>query len=188
MLAEELIVIDADSHLWHAARPLLDAALRLEQNDSSYSWHGWNKQQISLFLKNLPRLCSLVLGVWETVPVVDGESELTREELRLGIVCEVIESEVRSIRTFEALTSAGLKPINELEPGIDDALEIMGIVRTQLAPVAWALFIEKSAWDEWLFAEGQDGSVIDKGGILASLARQGRCVLLGSQVAHHHFR
>ena len=182
MLAEELVVIDGDSQLWQTARPLLDVALRLEQNDDTYSWHGWNKEQISKFLKSLPPLCSLVLGVWETILNVEDDSEQTREELRCGIVCEVVESEVRSIRTFEALTSAGLKPINELEPGIDDALEIMRIVKTQVAPVAWALFIEKSAWDEWLFAEEQDGAVIDKGDILASLARQGRCVLLGSQV------
>ena len=186
MLAEELIVIDGNSHLWQSARPLLDVALRLEQNDHTCSWHGWNKKQISIFLKNLPPLCSLVLGVWETVPGVEGESEPMREELRLGIVCEVAEGQVRSIRTFEALTITGLKPINELEPGIDDALEIMRVVRTEVAPVAWALFIEKAAWDEWLFAEEQDGAVIDKGGILASLARQGRCVLLGSQAAHHH--
>jgi hypothetical protein len=186
VLAEELVVIDGDSQLWHTARPLLNAALRLEQNDDTYSWHGWGKEQIHIFLKNLPPLSSLVLGVWETVPGVEDESEQTREELRLGIVCEVVESEVRSIRTFEALTAAGLKPINELEPGIDDALEIMRVARTQIAPIAWALFIEKAAWDEWLFAEGRDGAVIDKGDVLASLARQGRCVILGSQVAHHH--
>jgi hypothetical protein len=186
VLAEELVVIDGNSQLWQAARPLLDVALRLEQNDHTYSWHGWNKKQISKFLKNLPPLCSLVLGVWETVPRVDGETESIAEELRLGIVCEVSDSEVRSIRTFEALTTAGLKSINELEPGIDDALEIMRIVRTQIAPVAWALFIEKTAWDEWLFAEEQDGAGIDKADVLASLARQGRCVLLGSQVTHHH--
>ena len=186
MLAEELIVIDGNSQLWQTARPLLDAALRLEQSDHTCSWHGWNKQQISQFLKNLPSPCSLVLGVWESVPVTRDENQPAHDELRLGIVCQVIEGEVCTIRTFEALTSAGLDPINELEPGIDDALEIMRIVKTLIAPVAWALFIEKSAWDEWLFAEGQDGSAIDKGDILASLARQGRCVLLGSQVTHHH--
>jgi hypothetical protein len=186
VLAEELIVIDGDSQLWRAARPLLDIALRLEQNDDTYSWHGWSKEQISIFLKNLPPLCSLVLGVWETAPGLEDEGEQEREELRLGIVCEVVEGEVRSIRTFEALTAAGLKPINELEPGIDDALEIMRVVRNQVAPVAWALFIEKAAWDEWLFAEERDRAVIDKGVVLATLARQGRCVILGSQVAHHH--
>src|SRR5205085_4081448 len=96
-----------------AARPLLDVALRLEQNEDTYSWHGWSKKQISLFLKNLPPLCSLVLGVWETMPGSDDKSGQAREELRLGIVCEVVEGEVRSIRTFEALTAAGLKPTNE---------------------------------------------------------------------------
>jgi len=29
VLAEELVVLDADSPLWSAARPLLEAALRL---------------------------------------------------------------------------------------------------------------------------------------------------------------
>jgi len=182
VLAEELVVIDGDSQLWRAARPLLDVALRLEQNDDTYAWHGWGKEQIDIFLKNLPPLCSLVLGVWETVQGAKGESE----ELRLGVVCEVVEGEVRSIRTFEALSATGLKPIHELEPGIDDALEIMRVARTQVAPVAWALFIEKAAWDEWLFAEERDGTVISKGDVLASLARQGRCVILGSQAAHHH--
>jgi hypothetical protein len=186
LLAEELVVIDGDSQLWHTARPLLDAALRLEQNDSTYSWHGWNKEQISIFLRSLPPLCSLVLGVWETIPGSEDQSEQEREELRLGIVCEVVEGEVRSIRTFEALTADGLKPIDQLEPGIDDALEIMRVAKYQLAPVAWALFIGKSAWDEWLFAEGRDGAVIDKGDVLAALARQGRCVILGSQATHHH--
>jgi hypothetical protein len=50
-----------------------------------------------------------------------------------------------------------------------------------VAPVAWALFMEKSAWDEWLFAGGDDSAVIDKGELLATFARQGRCVLLGGQ-------
>ena len=112
--------------------------------------------------------------------------EQAHEELRLGVVCEVVEGEVRSIRTFEALTMAGLKPVKELEPGIDDALEIMRVARAQVAPVAWALFMEKPAWDEWLFAGGDEESAIDKGAFLASLARHGRCVMLGSQAAHHH--
>src|SRR5438552_929145 len=127
VLTEELVVIDGDSQLWRAARPLLDVALRLEQNDDIYSWHGWGKEQIDIFLKNLPHMCSLVLGVWETMPVSEDESGQEREELRLGIVCEVVEGKVRSIRTFEALTAAGLKPVNELEPGIDDALEIIRV-------------------------------------------------------------
>lgn len=41
---EELVVLDAESTLWKAVRPLLDVALRLEQ-DGAYVWHGWNKQQ-----------------------------------------------------------------------------------------------------------------------------------------------
>ena len=64
VLAEELCVLDGDSALWRPARPLLDAALRLEQNDDTYSWHGWNKQQIIAFLDQLPQKCSLVVGVW----------------------------------------------------------------------------------------------------------------------------
>ncbi len=90
-----------------------------------------------------------------------------------------------SISTFEALEMAGLKPADHLEPGIDDALEIMRAARTLTSVVAWALFIEKTAWDEWLFASGDDGAVIDKGELLASYARQGRCVLMGSRTAHH---
>lgn len=172
MLAEELRVLDGDSALWRPVRPLLDAALRLEQNDDTYSWHGWNKQQITAFLDRLPPRCSLVVGVWET------EAGMP-EELALGVVCEVVNGEVHSLCTFQALTSAGLK--RELEPGIDDALEIMRAARRLVAPVAWALFMEKSAWDEWLFAGGDDGAVVDKGELLANFARQGRCVLLGGQ-------
>ena len=184
MLAEELLVVDADSPLWAAARPFLDVALRLEQNDDSYTWHGWHKQQVEQFLKNLPPECSLVIGVWE---MVSGEgAALEHEPLVLGVACEVVEGEVRSIRTFEALTGAGLKPSKQLEPGIDDALEIMRVVTTQVAPVAWALFTDKATWDEWLFAEERDGAVIDKSDVLASLACQGRCVILGNQVTHHH--
>jgi hypothetical protein len=98
----------------------------------------------------------------------------------------VVEGDICSIRTFEELTAAGLKPVQQVEPGIDDALEIMRIVRLQVAPVAWALFTERETWNEWLFAGGDDGGVIDKGELLASLARQGRCVLMGSQAGHHH--
>ncbi len=158
MLAEELLVLNAASPLWNAARPLLDVALRLEQYDESYTWCGWNKQQISSFLKSLPKKCSLVVGV-----------------------CEVW-----SIRAIEALAEAGLKAVEHLEPGVDDALEIMRVVRTQVAPVAYALFTDKAAWDEWLFAADGEGSIVNKGDILASLAQQGRCVVLGSQTAHHH--
>jgi hypothetical protein len=190
VLTENLLVFDGNSPSWHAVRPLLDAALRLEQHDETYSWHGWNKEQISVFLKHLPPRCSLVVGVWETVPDIIGIGE--RESLTLGSVCEIVEGEIQSVRTFESLTAAGLKPVEQLEPGIEDALEIMRVVRIQVAPVAWALFIDKVTWDEWLFAEGADGAVIDKGELLTSFARQGRCVLLGGEgeslihPSHHH--
>jgi hypothetical protein len=183
VFAEELVVLDGDSPLFRPLRPLLDAALRLEQQDESYSWHGWNKQQIQAFLASLPSSCSLVVGVWKTIPADDERPE--REQLVLGCVCEVREGAVYSIRTFDALEMAGLKPADHLEPGIDDALEIMRAARTLTSVVAWALFIEKTAWDEWLFASGDDGAVIDKGELLASYARQGRCVLMGSRTAHH---
>ncbi|TMD45459.1 MAG: hypothetical protein E6I90_07300 [Chloroflexi bacterium] len=86
MLAEELVVLDADSPLWSAARPLLEAALRLEHREDNYSWHGWNKQQINEFLAGLPQRCSLVVGVWETSLAEDDVIE--HEALMLGIVCE----------------------------------------------------------------------------------------------------
>jgi hypothetical protein len=186
VLAKELLVLNAASPLWNAVRPLLDVALRLEQYDESYTWRGWNKQQISSFLKSLPKKCSLVVGVWETASSGDDKKQDEHESLVLGVVCEVVESEVCSIRTFEALTESGLKTVEHLEPGVDDALEIMRVVRTQVAPVAYALFTDKAAWDEWLFAGDDEGSIVNKGDILASLARQGRCVVMGSQTAHHH--
>ena len=179
MLTEELLVLDGDSVSWRAARPLLNVALRLELDDESYSWHGWNKDQINVFLKHLPPLCSLVVGVWEIVAETNGIGE--REHLTLGLVCEVVEGEVRSVRTFESLATAGLKSVEQLEPGIEDALEIMRVVRMQVAPVAWALFTDKITWDEWLFTSGADGAVIDKGELLVSFVRQGRCVLLGGR-------
>ena len=185
MLAEELIVVDPDSPLWSAARPYLDIALRLEQNDDSYSWHGWHKHQIEQFLKSLPPRCSLVIGVWETLSTEEAASP-EHEPLILGVACEVIEGQVCSIRTFEALTAAGLKPASQLESAIDDALEIMRLVKAQVAPVAWALFTNKATWDEWLFTSTPNGGIIDKGEILTALARQGRCVLLGTRSAHHH--
>jgi len=184
VLAEELVVLAADSSLWHAVRPLLDVALRLEQNDAGYSWHGWDKLQIEAFLAGLPSHCSLIAGIWETLPVESGTPE--QECLVLGVVCEVVKGQICSIRTFEELTAAGLKPVRQLEPSIDDALEIMRVVRLQVAPAAWALFTERETWNEWLFASRGDGGVIDKGELLASLARQGRCVLMGSQAGHHY--
>jgi hypothetical protein len=92
------------------------------------------------------------------------------------------------------LTSSGLKPTKELEPGFEDALEIMRAARAQVAPVAWALFTDKMTWNEWVFAiaendrkdNGVSDNVMDKGELLATFARQGRCVLMGSQTAHHH--
>ncbi len=183
MLAEELVIIDGDSPLFRPLRPLIDTALRLERGDDAYSWHGWNRAQIEHFLAALPASCSLVLGVWETLP---GDGEVAEQErLVLGCVCEVRHGEVRTIRTFEALAQAGLKAVDQLEPGIEDALEIMRAART-IAPAAYALFIEKTAWDEWLFTSAEDGGVLDKGDALASIAQAGRCVLMGSQVAGHN--
>lgn len=186
MLAEELVVLDADSPLWSAARPLLEAALRLERREDNYSWHGWNKQQINEFLVGLPQRCSLLVGVWETSVAEDDVIE--HEALVLGVVCEVVAGEVCSIRTYEALTAYGLGPMSSLEPGIDDAIEIMRIVRTQVAPVAWALFTDKATWDEWLFASSDQGDVVNKGDILTAFARQGRCVIMGNQTVHQHQR
>jgi len=192
VLAEELVVIDGGSPLWVATRPFLDATLRLEQNGDGYAWHGWKKQQIDVFLLALPPHCSLVVGVWEILADVDTTVE--QEQLSLGVVCEIVDREVCSIRTFDALTSSGLRPTKELEPGFEDALEIMRAARAQVAPVAWALFTDKMTWNEWVFAvaegdgeeNGKGDGVIDKGELLATFARQGRCVLMGSQTAHHH--
>lgn len=183
MLAEELLIIDGDAALFRPLRPLIDSLLRLEHGADAYSWHGWNKAQIERFLESLPTVCSLVVGVWETVP---GDGELAEhEKLALGCVCEVRGGEVRTIRTFEALAEAGVKAVDQLEPGIEDALKIMQAARS-IAPVAYALFIEKTAWDEWLFASADDGGVVDKGEALAAMARAGRCVLMGSQLAGHN--
>ena len=193
MLAEELAVFNAASPLWNAVRPLLDIALRLEQSDESYVWHGWNKEQISSFLKSLPPICSLVVGVWEIVSAGDAMEEHGKyeereesESLVLGVVCGVVNGEVCSIRSFDGLTEFGLKAVEHLEPGVDDAVEIMRVVKTNVAPVAWALFTDKVTWDEWLFAGDDEGGVVDKGEILTSLAQQGRCVILGSQTNHRH--
>jgi hypothetical protein len=183
MLAEELLIIDGDAPLFRPLRPLVDSALRLDRYDDAYSWHGWNKAQIERFLESLPSSCSLVAGVWETVP---GNGEMMEQErLVVGGVCEVRNGEVQTIRTFEALAEASLRAIDQLEPGIEDALEIMRAAST-IAPVAYALFIEKTAWDEWLYEYTEDGGVVDKGEALAAIARAGGCVLMGSQVAGHH--
>lgn len=180
MLAEKLLIIDSDAPLFRPLRPLIDNALHMDRGDDTYSWHGWDRVQIERFLASLPPSCSLVVGVWETLPG-NGKGE-EQEKLALGCVCEVRAGEVRTLRTFEALAGAGLKAVDQLEPGVEDALEIMRAART-IAPVAYALFIEKTAWDEWLFESAEDGGVLDKGDTLAAIARAGRCVLMGSQLA-----
>jgi len=185
VLAEEVLVLNADAPLWQAVRPLLDAALRLDQRDDTCSWHGWNKQQIAAFLQCLPEHCTLLVGVWEAAADEEQGNGAEHESLVTGFVCEVIDAEVHSLHTFEALDDADLPPIQELEPGFEHAQKLMRVVKKQLAPVAWALFTDKATWDEWLFAEGKDGEVIDKGELLASFARRGRCVLMGTQTAHH---
>ena len=184
MLAEEFTVLDADSSLWNTARPLLDAAFLLERNDESFSWHGWDKRQIRQFLASLPPKCTLVVGVWDILQEEEDSTE--RELLTIGVVCEVLDGIVHSIRTFNALLDAGLKPVGQLEPGIEDATEVLRVVRTEVAPAAWALFTDRATWNEWLFADKDNGQVIDKGALLATFARQGRCVLMGRQNAHHH--
>jgi hypothetical protein len=187
VFVEELLALDADSSLWLPVRPLLDAALRLSQSDDSYSWHGWSKRQINDFLSRLPPHCSLVVGVWESEAGEETGSILEPEQLLLGVVCEVVEGEIASLRTFEALTVGGLKPVQQLEPGIEDALEIMRQAKAQVAPVAWALFTDRITWNEWLLAAGdEEDGVIDKGALLTSFAAKGRCVLMGSQAARHH--
>lgn len=177
----------ADSLLWRAARPLVDVVLRMEGEeggeDSEDGWHGWTSRQIGSFLDTLPARCCLVVGVWETV--AEGGTELEREALTLGVVCEVVEGEVRSLRTFDTLVAAGLKATEQLEPGFEDALEIMRVARMTVAPVAWALFTDKATWDEWIFdgGDGDDGGSINKSELLVSFVRRGRCVLMGSQAA-----
>lgn len=183
MLAEELLILNGEDSLWQAVRPLLDAALRLEHNDDTSIWHGWQKGQVNAFLAALPSPCSLVAGVWDTFP--STSTQPAQDKLVLGVVCEVGQGAVRSICTFESLVVAGLKPVSELEIGVEDALEIMHYARRQVAPVAWALFIEKAAWDEWLFAVADNGGPLDKGELLGRFARQGRCVLMGSQATLH---
>lgn len=184
MLAEDVLVIDADSRLWQTLRPVVDAALRLEQNDTSYKWHGWSKREIDDFLQHLPTPCSLVACVWDTLT---GKSGKEREVVTLGSVCEVVKGEVRTVRTIEALTGDDLPSVEQLEPGYESALEIMRAARIQVAPVAWALFTDKATWDAWLFGENaSDGEATNKGDLLTSFAHQGRCVLMGSQTTHHH--
>ena len=185
MLAEELAVLDADAPLWHTVRPLLDAALRLDQNDDTYTWHGWNRQSITAFLKSLPDHCTLLVGVWDVPADEVRDAAPGSETLVTGFVCEVKRAQVCSLCTFASLHDADLPALQELEPGFEDAQRLMRAVKKQFAPVAWALFTDTVTWNEWLFAEGQNGEAIDKGELLASFARQGRCVLIGTQTAHH---
>ena len=187
MLAKEFIVFDSNSPLWLSTRTLLDITLRFDQNDETYSWNGWSKQPIRDFLNSLPSPSSLVVGVWETIPEKEGSPEC--ENLVIGLICEIIDGEVCSVRTFDSLTVGGLKPSNQLEPGIDDAREIIRQTEKLVAPVAWALFTEKSTWDELLFAGEEDSIVVDKGQQLTTFTRQGRCVLMGSQTKYNveHF-
>lgn len=179
MLAEELLILNGTDPLWQTAHPLLDAALRLEQQDDEYHWHGWQKKPVQAFLAGLPSPCSLVVGVWETLPATSLQD--TQDKLVLGVVCHIAQGIVHALWTFETLVMAGLKPVDELEISMEDALEIMHYARRQVAPVAWALFIEKTAWDEWLFTTTRDDKPQDKGELLAALANKGRCVLMGSQ-------
>lgn len=183
MLAEELLIFNGTDTLWQTARPFLEAALRLEQQDERFTWHGWQKGPVQTFLATLPSPCSLVVGVWDTLPETNGQA--AQDTLVLGVVCHVIQGQVHALWTFEALVEAGLKPVDELAISMEDALDIMHYARRQVAPVAWALFTEKAAWDEWLFATAEDGGPLDKGALLALLADKGRCVLMGSQ-AHEY--
>jgi hypothetical protein len=176
VFADEFAVLDGDSPLWKAAHPLLQVALQLEQQEGM-SWHGWQLAPIEQLLQKLPSPCSLVLGVWET--------HEDSEHLVQGLVFEVIEGEVKTIRTLEALVPHGLKPPQELEAGIDDAFEILRIVKRQIAPTAWALFTEKPAWDEWLLSDNLAGQPISKADLLSTMTEKGRCVLLGTQAPRH---
>jgi hypothetical protein len=196
VLTEDFLIIDPNSPSWSAIRPYVEAVFRLEQNEGSSVWHGWDKQQIDAFLQQLPSPCSLLVAVWETeedAVASDIQGSNAREVLVLGCVCEVVAGEVRSIRTFESLQDDDLPPLEELEPGYQHAFELMRVVRKLVAPVAWGLFTDKQTWNEWIFQErdksllyDNDGTAVNKGKLLAELAQQGRCVLMGSQTAHHH--
>lgn len=189
MLAEDFVIVDPNSPSWGAIRPYVEAALRLEQNEVPPPlWYGWGKQQIDAFLRGLPSPCSLLIAVWETEDAVEGNlhGDGAREMLILGCVCEVVAGDVRSIRTFESLRGDDLPPLEQLEPGYEHAFELLRVARKLVAPVAWGLFTDKQTWNEWIFTEDNDGITVDKGQLLAELAQQGKCVLMGSQTAHHH--
>jgi hypothetical protein len=184
MLAEEFIIIDPEASLWSTIRPLLDSVLRLDREREPYVWHGWRKELIEAFLGRLPTHCALLVGVWDAESIAeeacDGQE---REILVLGCICEVRNGEICSLRTFEALTDTdpSLPAVAELEPGCQHAIELMRATRRLVAPVAWALFTDRVTWNEWLFAED------DKDELIASLAKQGRCVLMGSQTSHSEY-
>ncbi len=182
MIAEEFMVIDDSSPLWQSCSSLMDVALRIDGSDDGYSWNGWNKQQIRNFLHSLPSKSSIVLGVWEMSCGKEHYSE--REELAIGLVFEVIDGDVYSVRTFDALKADGLKPSNQLEAGIDDAREIIRHAEKVVAPVAWALFLEKTTWDEWLFETIDIDAQADKAQQLEVMTNQGRCVILGSKTRY----
>ena len=175
MLAEELQIINADALSWQAVRPLLSIAMRLESDDA-YVWHGWNKAQITVMLNQLPTHCTIIAGVWS-----DDESQV--ERIVFSCICEIVNGEVKTVRTFEALSDENLPALEHLEPGFEHALEIMRVVRVSVAPVAWALFTDKHTWDEWIYTG--DEHIVDKSALLASFAQQGRCVLMGSQAQQH---
>src|SRR5579884_1418287 len=102
VLAEELLIVDGDARLWQAARPLLDVALRMEQGDESFVWHGWNRQQIERFLAQLPSPSSRVEGVGESIAAEEEEQRPGRARLIVGRVGEVVEGGGRTIRACEA--------------------------------------------------------------------------------------
>jgi hypothetical protein len=173
VLAEELQVVNADTPSWQAVRPMLSIALQLERDDS-YVWHGWNKAQIVALLNQLPTHCTMVAAVWSV-----ADTEQPEERLVLSCVCEIVNGNVQTVRTFEALTSEDLPTVEHVEAGFEHALEIMRVVRQTIAPVAWALFTDKNTWDEWVYTG--DEQVVDKGKLLTTFVQQGRCVLMGSQ-------
>lgn len=186
MFAEDFVIVDAEAALWEGIRPYIQAALRLEQSADPLIWHGWDKVSIDAFLHGLPSPSSLLVAVWATDDEQNrAEQQLEHAKLLLGFVCEVVSGEVCSIRTIESFAGQ-LPSVEELEPGYQHAFELMRVVRATVAPVAWALFTDIQTWNEWIFAEHRDGTAFDKGALLADLAQQGRCVLMGSQTTHHH--
>lgn len=182
MLAQELVIVDGDMPEWESVRPLVDSALRLEQSQKSASWHGWTKEQIDTFLKQLPPHCTLLLGVWETR--IDERTAQERDLLVLGCACEVVDGSISSVRTVASLVESNGPSLEELEPSFEHAYTLMQSAKRQIAPVAWALFTDRATWNEWVYTESENGEEIDKGELLAALARQGRCVLMGNQTAH----